>query len=39
MRTPTSVPEPPKILTPPKTTAVMTWSSSPMAVSERALAR
>jgi hypothetical protein len=34
MRTPTSVPEPPK-MTPPRTTAVMTWSSSPMAVSER----
>ena len=37
--TPTSVPLPPKMLTPPSTTAVITGSSSPVAVSARALAR
>ena len=37
--TPASVPLPPKMLTPPRTTAVITGSSSPVAVSARALAR
>ena len=35
--TPCSAPRPPKIETPPSRTAAITWSSSPVALSPRAL--